>query len=527
MIDFKKTQEAFAYSPDDLSDMSGKDIYCICDYCNSSYISTKKRINIGRKVVAKDACIKCKFKKREDVSIARDGVKNSAQRPEVRKKISEKSVGFGEKFRDSMMKKYGTQHSMQIESVREKSKATLMERYGVDNPTKSDEIKERVKETCIKKFGSETFLGSEVGRKSISESVYNKYGVQNVFQSEDVKEKMKQTFIDKYGFDHPMKNPEISQKIAKSSLETRIKNGHVKIYDGKLVSDLAKESSYSKSRYRVLLKQYGLDQLQNMSPSISYLESILQNWLDENKVKYTTQFKVLGKKADFLLTDYNIILELDGLYWHSEFKKNNNYHQQKRQTYIDAGYFPLFFRENEINDSLPIIQSMINNKMGLSSRIFARQTKVVEGTKKQAKEFCQNNHIMGAGRGSPALFLYYNNEPVMLMQFCRDTGNDYEISRLCSKIGLSIVGGASKLFSFFINKYKPSKVKSFVDLRYGDGNHLNKLGFKEAGKPYLSFKWTDCHKVYNRMMFKGNTGYDHGLVKIFDCGQKKFVWEST
>jgi hypothetical protein len=64
---------------------------------------------------------------------------------------------------------------------------------------------------------------------------------------------------------------------------------------------------------------------------------------------------------------------------------------------------------------------------------------------------------------------------------------------------------------------------TYIDMRYGAGNYLSDFGFQEQ-KTFLSFKWTgDKMQVFNRMKYKNNTGYDVGLARIYDCGQKKFI----
>jgi hypothetical protein len=64
---------------------------------------------------------------------------------------------------------------------------------------------------------------------------------------------------------------------------------------------------------------------------------------------------------------------------------------------------------------------------------------------------------------------------------------------------------------------------TFIDLRYGDGSYLSDLGFK-YNHTYPSFKWTDGQITLNRLRFPGNSGYDHGLFKIWDCGQAKWIY---
>ena len=104
----------------------------------------------------------------------------------------------------------------------------------------------------------------------------------------------------------------------------------------------------------------------------------------------------------------------------------------------------------------------------------------------------------------------------------RKKGDDWEVSRFCNKIGVSVVGGFSKLLKHFVKKNNPISTTTFIDMRYGVGCYLLDLGFKEIST-HVSFKWTDCVNTYPRTRFLSNAGYEKGLVKIWDCGQKKFV----
>lgn len=126
---------------------------------------------------------------------------------------------------------------------------------------------------------------------------------------------------------------------------------------------------------------------------------------------------------------------------------------------------------------------------------------------------------MGTGSGK-IYSLIHNGEDVSCMQvICKQ--NVLEISRFCNRLDTIVVGGFSKLLKRAITDYQPQKVISFVDARYGNGHSLLNIGFKEISN-YLSFKWTDFKHTFHRMKYRGNSGYDFGLRKIWDCGQKKF-----
>ena len=46
-------------------------------------------------------------------------------------------------------------------------------------------------------------------------------------------------------------------------------------------------------------------------------EKIFKKFLDHNLHSYITQPSILSFKPDFLLTDYNIIVNINGCYWHN------------------------------------------------------------------------------------------------------------------------------------------------------------------------------------------------------------------
>ena len=57
------------------------------------------------------------------------------------------------------------------------------------------------------------------------------------------------------------------------------------------------------------------------------------------------------------------------------------------------------------------------------------------------------------------------------------TENEYELLRFCNKLNTNVVGGAGKLLKFFIDKYKPSKIISYCDRRWSNGNLYEKNRF--------------------------------------------------
>lgn len=149
----KKTLAKYGYISGDLSVGSSKKIIIICDYCQQ-YLekSYKMRLN-QNKELNKDCCQKCKFKKREELSLLKYGVKNSAQRKDVKNKLSNYNI---EDYKDQILTLLDTNFSISNISEKIGIPITSLNRYlksiGVD--TKGD-LQEKKNKTLEEKYGKD------------------------------------------------------------------------------------------------------------------------------------------------------------------------------------------------------------------------------------------------------------------------------------------------------------------------------------------------------------------------------------
>jgi hypothetical protein len=127
---------------------------------------------------------------------------------------------------------------------------------------------------------------------------------------------------------------------------------------------------------------------------------------------------------------------------------------------------------------------------------------------------------MGKGRGI-TYGLKYGEEVVSCIAIRNTRGSDYEISRICHKLGYQVAGGFSKLVAHCLRQHNINLLTTFIDQRYGTGEYLKDLKF-EFVSCSPSFRWTNSKECLHRMQFPGNTGYDHGYAKIWDCGQARY-----
>lgn len=367
--------------------------------------------------------------------------------------------------------------------------------------------------TCIKKYGKKSTLQVDSIQEKIKTTNISKYGYEKASQSDTIKELTKQSNLDKYGVDHPAKLESNREKARQKT----IKNGQAIVVDGLTLAQWADFSDFSPSFFRKLVREHGFDYAKNATKKNTLPEQMVRSILESLNINFEPQFKIENRYADFFLPDYNLVIECDGLYWHSDaVNKNNRYHIEKQQLYYKYGYKSLFFRENELLNKPQIVESIIRNKLNLSERIFARKCRIELVAFKSIKDWFNENHLMGCGQGS-AYVLKYNNEIVAAMQIV-NFKQGIEIDRFATKLNTSIIGGFSKLLSQLPNR----DIFTFIDQRYGSGQYLKDLGFEQVTN-YPSFVWIKNMNVVHRSKYPSNTGYNYGYYKLWDCGQAKYI----
>lgn len=401
--------------------------------------------------------------------------------------------------------------------VYEASKSAILEKYGVEHPRDIPGVDEKIKKTNLERYGHESPMGNkEIQQKAINTNIKN-YGQEKV-PFEIYKDKLIATNQKRHGVDYAPQNKEITQK----GVETRIKRGLIYVHDGLKAAEWSEKVGIAASTMRKRIKDLGFEEAIKIPKRQSTIEYKMEKFLNESNIVFESYKKIEDKYADFVLKENNLIIEVDGLYWHSDaINSDKKYHVKKKELYKRNGYDTLFFREDEMENKFEIVQSIVLNKLGSNSvKIFARKTKIVEVSKKDAVAFFRNNHLMGKGSGK-TYGLEYEGKIVSAIRINR-RGRSIEISRFCNLLNTSVIGGYSKLISHIEKAEKPELIKTFVDLRYGDGTYLSELGFEKI-RESVSFRWVRDDKTVSRQQYTGNTGYENRCFKIWDCGQA--LWQ--
>jgi hypothetical protein len=136
------------------------------------------------------------------------------------------------------------------------------------------------------------------------------------------------------------------------------------------------------------------------------------------------------------------------------------------------------------------IGAIIQSKLGLNQRIFARNCELKKVNKAEAEQFLKTYHLMNSTQSASNYGLYHKGELMAVASFSkgrkmrrlREDQRSFELIRFCCKKGYTITGGLSKLLKHFIKEKKAGDIMTYVDQQWSEGDAFVKAGFKRLEK---------------------------------------------
>lgn len=497
------------------------------------------------------------------------GVENSHQRKDVIEKTRytnlnrygetapSKNNQIKEKIKQTNQRLYGGNSPMCSDLIKQKVRATNLDRYGGTSPLHNDEIKKKAVETNLKRYGVINSLQLEEVKQKRIQTCRQKYNVDYACQHEDVKRKIDQSTINHYGVRRASQLAEIREKAKQTCLKTHgvehIAKLHIPTETLELMSDVNRFEEFIKD------KNYTVNELSNkLGVSCSHVGKYisrhhLHKYIDiytsrfEEELKsifpqfYKTKSVIPPYEIDLYNDDIRVGIEFNGNYWHSDINKERLYHQKKSKYAEERGVFLYHIFEYEWTTKRSIVIANINNLLGNNTKIYGRNCDIRQIDTKLCNEFLNNNHLQGKDNSSVRLGLFYDNKLVSVMTFCKPRFNkqyQWELSRYCSLADVTVIGGSSKLFKWFITQYSPSNIVSYSDIGKTRGNMYSMLGFtlQSISSPnYVWFKGDNLltryqcqkHKLtefYNLGSTETEIMENRGYIRIYDCGNKVWAW---
>jgi len=465
--------------------LNTKDIYLwnnskkYCPICN------KERKFINQVGYAKTCSAKCGAK------LLRPKLSQEQEKERQLKKQKTCIERYGVKCTLELIDNSGPNNAMaQADSIGNiKKKKTMLERYYVEYPTQNKDILKKIKETRNKNKKDDTFGYHHTRRHFTNIGDFNEEFIKVNF--------VKEYFLEK-----------------------------------------AFEEYFNCSRNTTLrIKRF----FNMWDEHLSFPEQIIKKYL---KDFIKTKKVIPPYEIDFYNEKLKFGVEVHGDYWHSiESGTDKNYHKMKSDMCKEKGVVLYQFFENEIINDEDIVASMISSKMGNNRRVYARKCIIKAVNVKDSKDFCKKTHLQGYAKSKFKLGLYYNNELIQLMTIGKPRYTkeaEYEIIRFSSKLNTTVVGGFSKLLTYFERKYKPKNIISYANRRWSEGDVYEKTGFTKIritppgfryfkGGKYFAREELQKHKlegklnIYNNKISTKENIKNNGYLTLYDSGNIVYI----
>ena len=465
------------------------------------------------------------------------------------------------KIKNTLIKKYGKIHHMQVKSIREKTKKTNLKKYGFEFVSQVPKFKEKIIETNLKKRGVKYPTQSSAVQEKIIETNLKKRGVKNVFQSLDVQKKIIKTNLKKFGCENAMQNFHIRQKYKFQKLKNNYKHIKSSKRIGKEYELLTTLEEYKGVKYNYLkFKHKKCDHIFESSiangriPRCPKCYSNNKSFIEDKIVSFCKEYfpnlihntrRIISPyELDIYIPEKKLAIEFNGLYWHSEAAgKDKYYHQNKTLLCLEQGINLVQIFEDEWLYKQDIIKSILLNKFGLTkNKIYARKCKIDFVYPDYARQWLDENHLQGSINGKH-YGLIYENELVCMITVGKsrfDKSVDLEIYRFANKLNTQVIGGLSRLIKHVKKIHNPTSIITYADLRFGIGQGYQSIGFKFKGITEAGYFYSKGQSRYSRQQFQKHklksklknfdetltecqNMFENGYSRIWDCGNTIYI----
>lgn len=287
---------------------------------------------------------------------------------------------------------------------------------------------------------------------------------------------------------------------------------------------------------------YGSTVCLKCSKKESNFESKIKDFLDIHGIEYIENTKdIIGPlELDIYIPSHKMAIECNGVYWHSEgMGKSRNYHINKTKLCDSSNIDLIHIFDLLWDDRSKAYKSILLSKLGLNDKIHARKCQVIVPSRSQERNFLEKFHLQGYIPSSERLALAHEDKIVSIITLKRPRYNkkyDYEILRFCSRSGITVVGGFSRL----MHRYKDRNIITYADKCISKGKTYRRYGMKEQKDSKPGYHYFKSGRLFSRNKFQKhklhkildsfdpnlteyknmkNNGYD----RYWDCGNKVFT----
>ena len=438
-----------------------------------------------------------------------------------------------EKFKATMLARYGTEHALCNPEILAKMKAGVEEKYGVSNVTQIPEINDKRRGWWVRKNGP----GSLEGLGVLSTETLQRYGVDPTALGAGSGQLVicrcsmcYQPF--KRIFKH-LRNPPLCHRCS----------FHV-----------VPREHYAKGvkqRTLTILRLYGDQGIPPSTTIYGEAENKIATYIEDLLQEKVIRRKSLdGRKSlDIFIPSKQIGVEYCGLRWHNEHSPTPRlkwYHHSKMALAQAQGIRLITMFEDEWLNRQEPAKNVLEAILGVySSRLGARDCTVTSLPLPEAHTFITQHHLIGNVVILQAWGLYHQDTLIAVLTLrlnhLRGGEGSVQLNRLCFARGVHIAGGASRLIhpaKIWAKENGYTRIVSWSDNRWSNGALYNHLGFQLTRDGDPDYQYVSIQNPRERFSKESQKktrtncppdvtevehAFNRGLARIWDCGHKR--WE--
>jgi len=163
------------------------------------------------------------------------------------------------------------------------------------------------------------------------------------------------------------------------------------------------------------------------------------------------------------LPDYNIGIELNGIYWHSELCRPNDYHTNKLDLCLSKNIPLIQIWEDEFYSKPEIIKSMLLSVLNkLPNEINVNDCTIKEINLIDYQTFLNNNYLGEPIDSSIRLGLFNNQQLISIIGLNELKPQEFKLECFVNLLDTNIINGLNVLLSYFEKTFEPKSIITFI-----------------------------------------------------------------
>ena len=276
------------------------------------------------------------------------------------------------------------------------------------------------------------------------------------------------------------------------------------------------------------------------SSRVSSGQNEIFKFIEDLGLNPVLEHKVGNLPYDIFVPSRNLVVEFNGLRWHSKPDSKSRDTEKYRNAKKNGLNFLMIF-EDEWRLHPQKVKSLIINKLGLTKpkNLRPSQCEIRRVHWSEVDPLYEAHHYIGPAKAPINYGIFFQEKIIGSVSFkhpTRQSSYEWELIRMVMNPEFRVHGVWSKIILQFISESSPKSIVSFSDNRLFDGKVYEKMGFKHDGDLRPDYYWTRSDRRFHKSGLRktktekltGKTEYElreaQGYLRIWDLGKKRWIY---